>query len=49
VFKWVFVRKIDENNEMVTYKASMVAQGFMKRSDIDLNETYSPIMNRNTF
>jgi hypothetical protein len=34
---------------MVTYKASMVAQGFMKRSDIDLNETYSPIMNINTF
>jgi len=28
-FKWVFVRKRNENNEVVRYKARLVAQGFM--------------------
>jgi hypothetical protein len=30
-------------------KARLVAQGFMQRSDIDFNETYSPVMNGITF
>jgi hypothetical protein len=28
-FKWVFVRKRNKNNEVVRYKARLVAQGFM--------------------
>ena len=28
-YKWVFVRKRNENNEVVRYKARLVAQGFM--------------------
>jgi len=39
-FKWVFVRKRNENNEVVRYKARLVAQGFTQRPDIDFNETY---------
>ena len=28
LYKWVFVRKRNENNEIVRYKARLVAQGF---------------------
>ena len=27
-YKWVFVRKLNENNEIIRYKARLVAQGF---------------------
>jgi len=48
-FKWVFVRKRNENNEVVRYKARLVAQGFTQRPGIDYNETYSPVMSGITF
>jgi hypothetical protein len=48
-FKWVFVRKRNENNEVVRYKARLVAQGFTQRPGIDFNETYSPVMSGITF
>jgi hypothetical protein len=48
-FKWVFIRKRNENNEVVRYKTRLVAQGYMQRPDIDFNETYSPLMNGITF
>ena len=48
-FKWVFVRKRNENNEVVRYKARLVAQGFTQRPGIDFNETYSPVMSRIAF
>ena len=47
--KWVFVRKRNENNEVVRYKARLVAQGFTQRPDIDYDDTYSPIMSGITF
>jgi hypothetical protein len=48
-FKWVFVQKRNENNEVVRYKARLVAQGFTQRSRVDFNETYSLVMNEITF
>jgi hypothetical protein len=48
-FKWVFIQKRNENNEVVRYKASLVAQGFTQRPGVDFNETYSPVMNIITF
>ena len=48
-FKWVFVRKRNENNEVVRYKARLVAQGFTQRPGVDFNETYSPVMGGITF
>jgi hypothetical protein len=48
-FKWVFVWKRNKNNEVVRYKARLVAQGFTQRSDIDFNAIYFPVMNGITF
>lgn len=47
--KWVFVRKRNENNEVVRYKARLVAQGFTQRPGVDFEETYSPVMDGITF
>jgi hypothetical protein len=47
--KWVFVRKRNENNEVVRYKAGLVARGFMQRPGINFNETYSLVMSGITF
>ena len=47
--KWVFVRKRNENNDIIRYKARLVAQGFSQRSGIDYEETYSPVMDAITF
>jgi hypothetical protein len=48
-FKWIFVQKINENNDVVRYKARLAAHGFTQRPDIDFNETYFPVMNGITF
>ncbi|RVW88003.1 Retrovirus-related Pol polyprotein from transposon TNT 1-94 [Vitis vinifera] len=48
-YKWVFVRKRNENNEIIRYKARLVAQGFSQRPGIDYEETYSPVMDAITF
>ncbi|CAM8943865.1 unnamed protein product [Rhodiola kirilowii] len=48
-YKWVFVRKRNEKNEIVRYKARLVAQGFSQRPGIDFEETYSPVMDGITF
>jgi len=43
-YKWVFVRKRNEDNVVVRYKARFVAQGFSQIPEIDYDETYSPVM-----
>ena len=48
-YKWVFIRKRNENGEVVRYKARLVAQGFTQRPGVDFNETYSPVMSAITF
>ena len=46
---WVFVRKRNENNDIIRYKVRLVAQGFSQRPGIDYEETYSHVMNAITF
>ena len=56
-YKWVFVRKRNEKNEIVRYKAHeivcykarLVGQGFSQCPGIDYDETYSPVMDVITF
>ena len=43
-YKWVFVKKRNENDEIIRYKAWLVAQGFSQRPGIEYEETYSPVM-----
>ena len=48
-YKWVFVWKQNENNEIIRYKVRLVAQGFSQKPNIDYDETYSSVMNTITF
>ena len=45
----MFIRKRNENNEVVRYKARLVAQGFSQRPGIDFDQTYSPVVDGITF
>ena len=48
-YKWVFIRKCNDKNEIARYKARLVEQGFSQRLGIDYEETYSPMMDIITF
>lgn len=43
--KWVFTLKRDSNNNVIKWKARLVARGFKQRYGIDFNLTYSPTLN----
>ena len=42
--KGVFVRKWNENSEIIRYKARLVAQGFSQMPGVNYEETYSPVI-----
>ena len=48
-YKCVFVRKQNKQNEILIYKARLVAQSFTQRPSIDYEEAYSLVMDAITF
>ena len=40
--KWHFAHKLDDEGNVVKYKARFVARGFTQTTGIDFNDTYSP-------
>ena len=42
-YKWAFMRKRNENNDIIRYKAWLV-QGFLQKPVINYEENYSPVM-----
>lgn len=42
-YKWVFVRKRNEKNEIVRYKARLIAQGFPQRPGLILRKLIFPL------
>lgn len=47
--KWVFKRKLNEQNKVVSYKARLVAQGFSQKYGIDYDEVFAPVTRSSTF
>ena len=48
-YQWIFIRKRNKKNEIMRYKARLMAQGFSQRHGIDFEEKYSPVMDATTF
>jgi len=40
--KWIFKAKRDKDNNIISYKARLVIQGFRQVEGIDFTETYAP-------
>ena len=48
-YKWVYIRKCNEKNEITRYKMWLIAQGFPQKPSIDYEEAYSPMIDATIF
>ena len=48
-YKWVYIRKCNEKNEITRYKMWLIAQGFPQKPSINYEETNSPMMGATIF
>ena len=46
--RWVYDLKVDEEGNIMRYKARLVAQGFSQKEGIDFKETFAPTMHIKT-
>ena len=44
--KWIFKTKRDSKDNIVRYKACLVAKGFTQKEDTDYKETFSPVSSK---
>ena len=46
--KWVFVEKLDDNNQIKRLKSRCTIKGYSQRQGIDFDKTYSPVVRTTT-